>query len=217
MLGSKMKTTLVLIRHGETETNKENILCGHTDVGLSERGFRQAQLGAEYLNRFKFDKIYSSDLKRAVCTAEPIAKKQNLPIIKQKNLREIFCGDWECLTPERLRSEYGKDFSVYMNDFVNCQCTNGESGKDFIKRGINAVTEIAKENAGKTVLVATHGGVLRALDGFLFTDKGWQAFAWYSNVGVSVAEYEDGKWTLLQRNYADYLGDLRTELDASKV
>ena len=71
--------------------------------------------------------------------------------------------------------------------------------------------------AGKTILIATHGGVLRALDGYMFTDKGWQAFAWYSNVGISVAEYEDGKWTLLERNYADYLGDLKTDLDVTKV
>jgi broad specificity phosphatase PhoE len=104
-----------------------------------------------------------------------------------------------------------------MQDFVNCQCPNGESGKGFIQRALTTVDKIASENLGKTVLIATHGGILRALDAFLFTDKGWQAFAWYSNVGISVAEYEDGKWTLLQRNYADYLGDLRTDLDATKV
>ena len=86
-----------------------------------------------------------------------------------------------------------------------------------VERSIKAVTEIAEANAGKTILIATHGGVLRALDGYMFTDKGWQAFAWYSNVGISVAEYEDGKWTLLERNYADYLGDLKTDLDVTKV
>lgn len=213
-----MKTTIVLMRHGETETNKDNILCGQTDVKLSQRGLKQAELGGEYLDsNFKFDKIYSSDLSRAVCTATPIAQKQNLEIIKEQNLREIFCGDWECLNAEQLKSRYPKEYSVYMNDFVNSRCVNGESGKELIERAITAITKIAQENLGKTVLVATHGGILRSLDAFLFTDKGWKAFTWYSNVGISVAEYEDGKWTLLQRNYADYLGELRTELDSTKV
>ncbi|MBR2871238.1 MAG: histidine phosphatase family protein [Clostridia bacterium] len=212
-----MKTTVVFVRHGETETNKANILCGHTDVNLSERGYKQAELGAKYLKKFKFDKIYSSDLTRAYRTAEAIAKYQNAPIIKDENLREIYCGDWECLTAEQLRSNYPESFGVYMQDFVNCQCPNGESGKDFIHRALTTVNKIAQENPGKTILIATHGGILRSLDAFMFTDKGWQAFAWYSNVGVSVAEYEDGKWTLLQRNYADYMGDLKTDLDASKV
>lgn len=213
-----MKTTVVLMRHGETVTNKSHILCGQTDVDLSEKGYMQAQLGGEYLNaNFKFDKIYSSDLKRAVCTATPIAEKQNLQIIKDQNLREIYCGDWECLSSEQLRSGYPEEFAVYMNDFVNCRCVNGEGGKEFIQRSIDAVNKIAKENLGKTILIATHGGILRSLDAFLFTDKGWQAYTWYSNVGISVAEYEDGKWTLLQRNYADYLGELRTDLDSTKV
>ena len=206
------------MRHGETETNKESILCGHTDSGLSKRGFEQAKLGAEYLNeRFKFDKIYSSDLSRAVNTAEPIAKKQNLSIIKQENLREIFCGDWEARKGVELLKAYPVEYGVYLNDFINCRCVNGESGKEMVERSIKAVTEIAEANAGKTILIATHGGVLRALDGYMFTDKGWQAFAWYSNVGISVAEYEDGKWTLIERNYADYLGDLKTDLDVTKV
>lgn len=212
-----MKTTIVLLRHGETETNKEHILCGHTDVNLSEKGYLQAKLGAEYLKRLKFDKIYSSDLTRAYRTAQVVAELQNLPITKDQNLRELNCGDWECLTPEQLRRDYPETFAVYMQDFVNCQCPNGESGKGFIQRALTTVDKIASENPGKTILIATHGGILRALDAFLFTDKGWQAFAWYSNVGISVAEYEDGKWTLLQRNYADYLGDLRTDLDATKV
>lgn len=212
-----MKTTLVLIRHGETTTNKANILCGHTDVELSEKGYIQASLGAEYLSKFNFDKIYSSDLSRAFNTAKAVAQKQNLPITTDKNLREVFCGDWECVAGDQLKKDYPESYGVYLNDFVNCQCVNGESGKDFINRALTVVNKIAQENAGKTVLIATHGGVLRALDGYLFTNKGWQAFGWYSNVGVSVAEYEDGKWTLLQRNYADYLGDLRTDLDVTKV
>ncbi len=212
-----MKTNVVFIRHGETANNKECILCGWTDVDLSQRGYKQAELGAEYLSKFKFDKIYSSDLKRAIMTATPIAKKQNLPIITKKELREINCGDWENTKSDELKANYPVEYGKYINDFENCRCVNGESGKEMIARSIKAFTDIAKENEGKTILIATHGGVLRSLDGYLFTDKGWQAYGWYSNVGVSVAEYEDGKWTLLQRNYAEYLGELKTDLDPSKV
>ena len=212
-----MKTTIVLIRHGETKTNKANILCGHTDVDLSEKGYAQAERGAEYLKKFKFDKIYSSDLTRAYQTAKAVARVQNLPITTDKNLREIYCGDWECVASDILKQKYPVSYNLYLNDFENCKCDNGESGKEFINRALTVVDKIAKENQGKTILIATHGGILRALDGYLFTDKGWQAYGWYSNVGVTVTEYEDGKWTLIQRNYADYMGDLRTDLDATKV
>lgn len=212
-----MKTTLVLIRHGETETNKANVLCGQTDVNLSKKGEKQASLCAEYLKKFKFDKIYSSDLTRAFRTAQAVAEFQEVEIIKEKGLREIYCGDWECVPPEVLREKFPESYELYFNDFEKSQPDNGESAKDFIARAIDTVTRIAKENQGKTVLVATHGGILRSLDAFVFSDKGWKAFTWYSNVGVSVVEYDDGKWTVLQRNYADYLGELRTDLDVTKV
>ena len=212
-----MKTTIFLMRHGETETNKDNMLCGHTDVDLSKRGYKQAELGAEFLSKYKFDKIYSSDLRRALNTVTPIAKKQGLEINKEKNLREIFCGDWEARKGVELLKAYPEEYGKYLNDFINCKCVNGESGKELVERAVKTVTKIAEENIGKTILIATHGGILRALDGYLFTNKGWQAFSWYSNVGISIAEYEDGEWKLIKRNVADYLGELKTDLDVTQV
>ena len=89
-----MKTTLILVRHGNSVTNVTNTFAGSLDAELNEMGNKQARLTAEYLKKFKIDKIYSSDLKRAYNTAVPIAEFHNMKIEKNEGLRELFAGDW---------------------------------------------------------------------------------------------------------------------------
>ena len=89
-------TTVLLIRHGHSVTNQKGIFTGQTDVALSETGKRQAILTADFVfSNYRVDKIYSSDLTRAGCTAIPLAEKAEKEMIKDKNLSENYGGDWE--------------------------------------------------------------------------------------------------------------------------
>ena len=138
-------TTLLLVRHGETDWNAEGRLQGHTDRPLSYFGRRQAQQLAEELDGEELEAIYSSDLARARETAEIVGRKLGLPTVLDPDLREKDWGTWEGLTAvERDRVE-----------FV------GESTEAHQERILRALQRIAERHPGGRVLVVTHGGSMR--------------------------------------------------------
>ena len=84
-------TTLLLIRHGESEANRNRVFGGQINPDLQERGVMQAKLTAKFIaENYKVDKIYSSDLKRAYRTAQPLSYILNMEIKAEKRLREIY-------------------------------------------------------------------------------------------------------------------------------
>jgi broad specificity phosphatase PhoE len=139
-------TTLLLVRHGETDWNAEGRLQGHTDRPLNDHGRTQAKVLAEELAAQEIAAIYSSDLARARETAEIVADRLQLPIVVDADLREKNWGSWEGLTPgERERIAYV-----------------GETTPEHRERTLRAVRRIADLHPGSsTVLVVTHGGSVR--------------------------------------------------------
>lgn len=139
-------TTLLLVRHGETDWNAEGRLQGHTDRPLSDYGRRQAQQLAEELEREEIDAIYSSDLARARETAQIVGERLALPVELDPELREKDWGTWEGLTAvERDRVEFA-----------------GESTEAHQERMLRALARISERHPGDgRVLVVTHGGSMR--------------------------------------------------------
>lgn len=211
-------TTLILVRHGQSLANLEEVYAGHSDFDLSPKGHKQAETTAEYIiNNYTVDKIYSSDLKRAYSTAKKVADKLGIDIITDENLREIYAGEWESTPFNVLTKKYRDDYSVWLNDIGNSTCTGGESVKHLAKRILDALTKIASENDGKTVLVAFHATPIRAMQCL------WQGktldemkdISWVSNASVSVAEYENGGFKLLSVGEDAHLSTLKTELPSN--
>jgi broad specificity phosphatase PhoE len=139
-------TTLLLVRHGETDWNAEGRLQGHTDRPLSEFGGRQTRRLADDLEDEELEAIYSSDLSRARETAEIVGERLGLPVVLDPDLREKDWGTWEGLTAvERDRVE-----------FV------GESTEAHRERILRALWRISERHpGGGRVLVVTHGGSMR--------------------------------------------------------
>jgi probable phosphoglycerate mutase len=139
-------TTLLLVRHGETDWNAEGRLQGHTDRPLSDYGRRQAQQLANELEHEELEAIYSSDLARARETAEIVGERLGLLVVLDPDLREKDWGTWEGLNAvERDRVE-----------FV------GETTEAHQERMLRALRRIAERNPGnRRVLVVTHGGSMR--------------------------------------------------------
>jgi broad specificity phosphatase PhoE len=139
-------TTLLLVRHGETDWNAEGRLQGHTDRPLSDYGRGQARRLAEELEGEELEAIYSSDLARARETAEIVGERLGLPIALEPDLREKDWGTWEGLSAvERDRVE-----------FV------GESTEAHQERMLRALRTIAEHHPGDArILVVTHGGSMR--------------------------------------------------------
>lgn len=211
-------TKFVFVRHGQSLGNKTERFLGHTDLDLSETGYKQAEKTAEYIaTHYKIDKIYSSDLLRAYNTALPAAKKLNLNIIKDENLREIYAGEWEGKTFLGLREEFPEDYMLWLEDIGNARCTGGETVAHLLSRAEKELLKLAEENDGKTLLVVTHATFLRAMQ-CVWKGVGldrMKNFPWVSNASVSEVDYSNGKWKEIMIGENSFMGELESSLPAN--
>ncbi len=157
-------TTLYIARHGETEWNVKGLMQGHKDSPLTENGQNQAKELAEALRHIHFDAIFSSDLLRAKRTAEIVALEKELAIQTTKALRERNFGKFE----GHSLAEYGKLFEsvqkLSWKERLNHKPSeDAESIEELLMRYITFLREIAVAYSGKTILMVSHGGVMRNL------------------------------------------------------
>ena len=210
-----MATTLIFVRHGESEGNKSGRFNGNANFPLSDKGRAQAQKTAEYLDEFKIDKIYTSDLLRAKETAQIIAERQNIDITEDKLLREINGGDFEGELYDELHIKFPEEFHKWMNDLGNCQCPNGESIRGLLERFNNKVIEIVENNKNKTVLIATHAMPIRVIT-TVWSKKDITCVRdvdYVRNASVTVIDYTDKlNPEIIEYDKAEHLGELITEL-----
>ena len=150
-------TTFYFVRHGESEGNAARIFTGQTDSPLTERGREQAATVAEELAKVKFDRIVSSDLRRARDTALVIAKPHGIPVEIVGELREIDVGDRTGTAFDETRG-----LPNWSDDgFVSWP--GGETLDQVLARTLGAIERLTRESPGKTILVVGHGGVNRIL------------------------------------------------------
>ena len=155
--------TLYLVRHGETEWNKKEILQGHVDIPLNEEGEKQVAQTAQELKDIKFEAIFSSDLHRALRTDEIIKMERQLAVQTSKLLRERDFGHYEGI----LRSEYRIKLQKLIKELSENERKSFkfdydvESDEEVIFRFITQLREISVAYPNKTILVVTHGGCIR--------------------------------------------------------
>ena len=107
-------TKILIVRHGNSLSNIAKTFTGHIDSPLSETGKMQAEKASEFIfQNYKVDKIYSSDLSRAIDTVKPLANKLNLAITLEEGLREIYGGNWEGVELSRLEELFYDDYLVW--------------------------------------------------------------------------------------------------------
>lgn len=139
-------TTLLLVRHGETNWNAERRWQGHADIPLNERGRKQAAELAERLAAERIEAIYTSDLSRARDTADLVGARLGVAVVADPDLREIDVGPIEGLTAEEA-----KPFDGWQ----------GEPKEAHATRILTAIGRIARRHPHGRVLVVTHGGSMR--------------------------------------------------------
>jgi 2,3-bisphosphoglycerate-dependent phosphoglycerate mutase len=158
---------LVLIRHGESQWNKENRFTGWIDIPLSENGEEEARKAGEKLKGMKFDIGFTSVLSRATETYNIVAKVAgiNIPFEKDKALNERMYGDLQGLNKDECRQKFGVEQVHIWRRSYDTPPPNGESLKDTAARVMPYYyAKIEPElKAGKNVLVVAHGNSLRAL------------------------------------------------------
>ena len=153
-------TRLLLARHGETDWNRVGRWQGHADPPLNERGRRQAAELADRLAGDGIAAVYSSDLARADQTARVVADRLGLDVVQDPGLREIDVGSWSGLTRAEVEQRFPVGYARWLGGEIG---HDGETREQLASRVIDAARTIAGRHEGETVLLVTHGGVIRAL------------------------------------------------------
>jgi broad specificity phosphatase PhoE len=155
---------LILIRHGETESNRERLALGREDVPLNERGRRQAAALAASLAGVPVAAVYSSPLCRAVETARPLAEARGLEVQVDEDLIEMAVGDLEGLSPREMLERYG-DFlrEWFSTQAGSLRMPGGESLQDVQDRAWAAVERLRERHPEETVVVVTHNFTIHAI------------------------------------------------------
>ncbi len=153
---------IILVRHGETNWNLYNKYQGHRDIALNDTGRKQAHEIALRLKNDNIEAIYCSDLSRTLETASIIAEYFKLPVNVDPRLREMSFGEWEGLTFTEVYARYPEEYEDWYRNTGTFKIPGGESPGELLERVWPALLEITRRHAG-TILVSTHGGVLRSL------------------------------------------------------
>ena len=157
-----MKTTVLLIRHGETEWNTLGKFQGCTDIELSKEGIKQAVV---LKNRLKgdFEYIYSSPLSRAFETAKILASGTDKGVIVAPEIREINFGEWEGLTVHEIAEKYPEVFKTWRTDKTDSYICGGDlSINNAASRAKKCILDIVKKHKGKKIAIVAHGGIIKA-------------------------------------------------------
>ncbi|HXK13224.1 MAG TPA: histidine phosphatase family protein [Gaiellaceae bacterium] len=153
-------TTILLVRHGETDWNSERRWQGHADQPLNDAGREQARELAETLIDRGIDVVYSSDLVRAHETALIVAERLGLPVQVDAGLREVDVGDWAGRLVSEIEADDPEAFQLWRQG--RKAWNGGESYEEMGERVVGAVLRLAERHPGQTVLIVTHGGSIRA-------------------------------------------------------
>ncbi|KKI91689.1 hypothetical protein WQ54_13285 [Bacillus sp. SA1-12] len=170
--------TIYLVRHGETQSNRENRLQGWKDSPLTDKGIKKAQLLGKRLSKIEFNAVYQSPIERVVKTAEYILSRRNIPTITEENLKEIGFGEWEGMTKEEVREKYKKENDNYWNapHQYDHRPHKAEGLADFRNRVEDALKRILAENDSGNILIVTHGITIKAILAYIMdlpTEKFW--------------------------------------------
>ena len=163
-------TKLYLIRHGETEQNKNGILMGSTDTPLNDLGRQQAASLGERLSALEVDSIFCSPLQRAVDTATLVFGEE-ARIITDSSIQEFHFGELEGMHFSEIAKLYPDVWQLWLKDWELTQIPGAEAFAAFKHRVINFVSEVVSYNLGKRVAVVSHGGCIRSLLAHFFCES----------------------------------------------
>ncbi|MEM7007818.1 MAG: histidine phosphatase family protein [Thermodesulfobacteriota bacterium] len=147
---------LILIRHGETDWNRLGRCQGIADIVLNENGRKQARELAHSLRDHKITAIYSSHLKRAIETAEHIARHHNLTVRVEHDLHEMNQGDLEGLTFPDIRDRYAEVLKKWRESPETLRLPNGESLVEVQQRAWSVLEKVHEDHLGETVVAVSH-------------------------------------------------------------
>ena len=193
----------LIIRHGETEHNREDSITGQMDVALNDHGIEQAEKASDRLEKYDFAAVYSSDLQRTYETTRIIAERHDLHPEPYKELRERSYGVFEGKNKEEWREVVRET----EGDNYELKPEQGETMKQTGQRYVELLIDISeKHREDDKVLVGGHGVAIICLILEILGLKGedYRKFN-QDNTGLTELEYTDGDWSIIRMNDTSHL------------
>lgn len=203
---------LLLVRHGITEYNSSHKFAGYSDVELSVEGYRQAEKLGERLAGEKIDAVFSSDLKRAIATARAATAAHNLEIIRRPELREMNYGIAEGMTFRELSEQHPEIAESIIHFNTGICFPEGETFMGFVSRSCEFLKMLSDYTEDQTVLIVSHGGVLKVLvcDLLGIDHTHWPQIR-FDNASLSIMDTYRERVILSLLNDTSHLRDLNKE------
>ncbi|MYN15250.1 histidine phosphatase family protein [Rugamonas sp. FT107W] len=204
-------STILLIRHGETAWNAVRRLQGHTDIPLNDEGTRQAAALAQALAAERVDVLVSSDLQRAMQTAQAVADQYDgLRVQTDEQLRERCYGVFEGMLYAEIERQYPAEYALWQARDIDAVMPSGEreaeSFRQFYRRATGGIADWARRHPGRTIAIVAHGGVLEcayreAVGMSLDSPRVFQV----KNASINRFTWSDGKLALTSWGEVDHL------------
>ena len=198
---------IVFIRPGETDWNKLGRWQGWVSNPLNELGLRQARALAKYVRNIGMGALYTSDLKRALETADCLAEQLGFKPISDERLRERSIGQWQGLTQAELRAWYPDDYATMLKDADAYRVPGGESRADVRARVVAALNDILKAETNETVGILSHTTAIKILLSDLIPGYNPLDVA-LSNTSVTTVRRKDAAWELVAADDVMHLENL---------
>ncbi len=199
-------TRLLLVRHGATEWNSSLRFAGHSQISLNDLGRRQAIKLGRRLADDKIDVVCTSDLRRALDTAESACRGRDIEVVRCPELREMDYGDCEGLTFKEIAARFPEVVKPWLDYSPDLTFPGGESLAGFIERVGGFVNRLQSNPQWQTVLVVSHGGVIPVLLCRLLglsNDHWWQFRV--DNASLSIVETNNQRAILNLANDTSHL------------
>ncbi len=203
------KMELILIRHGETDWNRERFFRGREDVALNATGITMADLTAEALKDRVFEAIYSSPLKRAMVTATRIAMPHQIKVREKWDFIDVDFGVWTGLKEDVVKERWIRDYERWQKNPAKMRFLHGESMKKAWKRVNSALREVIFMHGTGSVIIVSHRIPIKMMTAYLLDDKpGDIANIRHDPCAISIFEVEERASRPVKLNDSSHLAKL---------
>lgn len=203
---------IILIRHGETDWNKEEIFRGRIDVKLNDMGIKQAEETGRALAEIKIQAVYTSPLIRAKDTARKIVEFQKVPLYLEESFIDIHFGVWQGVSLREVQRLYKQDYETWKNAPHMLKFTGGESLEEVSQRSMKALRHLVTDNEDVTYAIVTHRVVCKVMILKMLglpLNRFWDIRM--DTCGISIFSYMNKRWIVELLNDTCHLKALQKE------
>ena len=201
-----MANTFYIVRHGQTNWNILGKTQGHGNSDLTKKGEEQALELSEAIKKYPIDCIYTSDLGRAVQTAEIVGNNIGLTVNKTEALREMGFGVWEGLLIDEIKKDHADTYSTWRNQPHLVNIPNGETLHIIKDRVDKFISEINKQYDNKHILLVNHSVTVRVML-LSFLNSGMENIyrIKQDNTALNVVEFRDYGPVIVKMNDTSHI------------